>query len=194
MTPAPLNVRVTLAFPSGVPGLPFPPGGPVLLLLLPPPHEPIATTEVIASTARIALQRRRREAQHANKTAMHKTQANPRLPRAVRFPKAAGRLFDCGNAAERAVVWKVTVAVPVVVVALRDTEGTLQLQVVSLGRPEQTAGESGIVPVNVPKFENVTMTEPLPPGLLITTEVVLGIAINVGWAVTTSAVEAVDVA
>jgi hypothetical protein len=48
--------------------------------------------------------------------------------------------------AERAVVWKVTVAVAVVVLLLSATEATLKAQVVSEGMPEQREGESEIEP------------------------------------------------
>ena len=195
VTPAPLKVRTTLAFPTGVPALPPPPpGGPVLLP--PPPHDPMATTDTITSRASIVLKRRRRGAKRVNKTPIHNTHTSAKLSATVRSLNDAGRLLDCGNAIdfEGAVVWKVTVAVVVTVVALRETEGTLQLHVVSAGMPEQTDGESGIVPLKALILVNVTITEPLPPGLLITTEVVLASASNVGAAVTTSAVEAWEVA
>jgi hypothetical protein len=196
VTPAPLKVRTTLEVPTGVPALPPPPPPPPPLLLLPPPHEPMATAEAIASRASTVLHRRCREAKRANKNPMLKMQASAKLPASVRLPNDAGRLLDCGNANdfEGAVVWKVTVAIAELTVLLRATEDALQLHVVSEGMPEQRPDESGIVPLKPFTFENAMIAEPLPPGLLITTEVLLALVVKVGAAVTTSAVEAVEVA
>jgi hypothetical protein len=173
-----------------------PPPPPPPPLLLPPPHEPMATAEASASRASIVLHRRCRGAKHANKTPMHNMQASVKLPTSVRLPNAPGRLLDCGKASafEGAVVWKVTVAIAELTVLLRTTEDALQLHVVSLGMPEQTDAESGIVPVKPLIVLNVTVAEPLPPGLLITTDGWVAVTMNLAGAVTTSAVEAVDVA
>ena len=192
VTPAPLKVTTTLDDPAGVPGLAGGPGG--VVVVCPPPHEPITTTEASASTASIVLQRRCRGPKQANKTPIHRRQATARLPAIVGRPNAAGRLLDCGNAVEGAVVRKLTVAVAVVVVELRATEATLKLHEVSLGMPEHSDGDSGIVPLKPFIAENVRSDEPLPPGLAIMTVAGLPATVNVGAAVTTSAVLACEVA
>jgi hypothetical protein len=127
---------------------------------------------------------------------MHNAHSSAKHPASVRLPNAPGRLLACGNAIpfEGAVVWKVTVAIAELTVLLSTTEDALQLHVVSEGMPEQTDGESGIVPVKILIALNTTTTEPLPPGLLITTEGLLAARVKVGTAVTTSAVVAVEVA
>jgi len=64
----------------------------------------------------------------------------------VHHRNPSGGWVVCGGVAERAVVWKVTVAVAVVVLLLSATEATLKAQVVSEGMPEQREGESEIEP------------------------------------------------
>lgn len=131
-----------------------------------------------------------------NKIAMQTTKASAKLPVGIRLPDAMGRLLDCGNAVEfdRAVVWKVTVAVAVVMVEVRATEDTLKVHVVSEGMPEQRDGESGIVPLYAFSAVNVSIADPLPPGLVIVIDVGLPTTVNVGGDDTTSAVEPVEFA
>src|SRR6202046_2456119 len=191
VTPAPLKVMIPLgSAPIGVPAL----AGGFGVELPPPPHDPITITEPSTSTANIVLQRRRRGPKLASKTPMHKRHVTARLPTTVGRPNAAGRLSDCGNVVEGAVVRKVTVAIAVVVVELRATEDTLKLHEVSDGSPEQRDDESGIVPLNAFIAVNVIVADPLAPGLLTTTVPGLFATVKVGAAVTTSAVLALEVA
>jgi hypothetical protein len=127
---------------------------------------------------------------------MHNAHSSVKLPASVNLPNAAGRLLDCGNAIdfEGAVVWKVTVAIAELTLLLRTTEDALQLHVVSEGMPEQRPGESGIVPVYPAAAAKVRVAWPCPPGLLIVTVAWSGVVVKVGAPVTTSAVEAVEVA
>ena len=81
-----------------------------------------------------------------------------------------------------------------VVVLLSATEDALKLQVVSDGIPAHSAGESGIVPLKPFMPVNVSVVDPVPPGALIDTVVDWQATVNVGAAVTTSAVMPVEVA
>ena len=80
------------------------------------------------------------------------------------------------------------------IVLLSATEAALKLQVVSDGMAEHNDAESGMVPLKPFIPINVSVVEPVPPGLLIDTVVGLAETVNVGAAVTTSAVMPVEVA
>lgn len=81
-----------------------------------------------------------------------------------------------------------------VVVLLRTAEDALKLQLVSDGIPVHSAGESGMVPLYPFTPVNVIIVDPFAPGVLIGTVVGLAVTVTVGAPVTTSAVEAVEVA
>jgi hypothetical protein len=81
-----------------------------------------------------------------------------------------------------------------VIVLLSATEAALKLQVVSNGMAEHNDAESAMVPLKPFIAVNVSIVEPLPPGLLMATVVGLAVTLKVGAGVTTSAVEAVEAA
>jgi len=145
---APLNVMTTpTSFSAGVPGFGGGGGGPIVVPPPPPPQEAIANSDAKAIIARAMLQRRNLFRKLASKSPMQKMHAIATPGVATLQSKPDGRLPGCAVAAPGAVVWNVTVAVAVVALLLRITDGTLKLQVVSDGIPEHNDDESGIVPV-----------------------------------------------